>query len=55
MKLAKTERAHPVTAMAASPWAPLLAVSGHERVLLYNSDTLKLLGTLPFPERTVTC
>ncbi len=37
--------------MAASPWAPLLAVAGHERVLLYNTDTLKLLGTLPFPER----
>jgi WD40 repeat protein len=53
VKLAKTERAHPVTAMASSPWAPLLAVAGHERVLLYNTDTLKLLGTLPFPERTV--
>ncbi len=52
-KLTKTERAHPVTAMAASPWAPLVAVSGHERVLLYNSDTLKLIGTLPFPERVV--
>jgi WD40 repeat protein len=49
--LAKTEHSHPVTAMAASPWAPLLAVAGHERVLLYNSDTLKLIGTLPFPER----
>jgi hypothetical protein len=53
VKLAKTERAHPVTALAASPWAPLLAVSGHERVLLYNSDSLKLIGALPFPERTV--
>ncbi len=51
VSLAKTERPHPVTAMAASPWAPLLAVAGHERVLLYNTDTLKLLGTLPFPER----
>src|SRR5262245_38091408 len=49
--LVKTERSHPVTAMAASPWAPLLAVAGHERVLIYNSDTLKLIGTLPFPER----
>jgi WD40 repeat protein len=49
--LAKTERPHPVTAMAASPWAPLLAVSGHERVLVYNTDTLKLVGTLAFPER----
>ena len=26
-------------------------MSGHERVLLYNTDTLKLLGMLPFPER----
>jgi WD40 repeat protein len=49
--LPKTERPHAVTAMATSPWAPLLAVSGHERVLLYNSDTLKLIGTLAFPER----
>lgn len=49
--LPKTARAHPVTAMAASPWAPLLAVAGHERVLLYNTDTLKLIGTLAFPER----
>lgn len=47
----KTARAHPVTALAASPGAPLLAVSGHECVLLYNTDTLALLGTLPFPER----
>lgn len=50
-ELPKTARAHPVTAMAASPWAPLLAVAGHERVLLYHTETLKLLGTLPFPER----
>jgi WD40 repeat protein len=53
VKLAKTERAAPVTALATSPWAPLVAVAGHERVLLYNSDTLKLIGTLAFPERTV--
>ncbi|MBX3400789.1 MAG: hypothetical protein KF873_18800 [Gemmataceae bacterium] len=49
--LPKTERAHAVTALASSPWAPLVAVAGHERVLLYNSDTLKLVGTLAFPER----
>jgi len=51
LKLSVTERPHPVTAMASSPWAPVLAVSGHERVLLYNTDTLKLIGTLAFPER----
>ncbi len=49
--LPKTLRAHPVTALAASPWAPLVAVAGHERILLYNSDTLKPVGVLPFPER----
>jgi len=49
--LPKTARPHPVTAMAASPWAPLVAIGGHERILLYHSDTLALLGVLPFPER----
>lgn len=49
--LPHTQRAHPVTALASSPWAPLLAVSGHEGVLLYNTDTLERLGVLPFPER----
>lgn len=49
--LPKTARPHPVTALANSPWAPLVAVAGHERVLVYHSDTLKLLGTLAFPER----
>ncbi len=43
-------RPHPVTALAASPWAPLLAVAGHERIYLYNSTTRALLGELPFPE-----
>lgn len=51
VSFSKTERPHAVTAMAASPWAPLLAVASHERVLLYNTDTLKLVGTLAFPER----
>src|SRR5579862_7257001 len=32
VKLPETARANPVTALAASPWAPLLAVSGHERI-----------------------
>jgi WD40 repeat protein len=49
--LPRTRRAHPVTALAASPWAPLVAVSGHERILLYNTDTLEPIGQLPFPER----
>jgi WD40 repeat protein len=45
-----TARASAVTALAASPWAPLVAVAGQKQVLLYHSDTLELLGVLPFPE-----
>ena len=43
-------RPHPVTALAASPWAPLLAISGHERIYLYDLDKRTALGELPFPE-----
>jgi hypothetical protein len=41
-----------VTALASSPWAPLLALGGQKQVLLYHSDSLELLGVLPFPEGT---
>jgi hypothetical protein len=46
----RTVKANAVTALAASPWAPLVAVGGQKQVLLYHSDTLELLGVLPFPE-----
>jgi WD40 repeat protein len=46
----RTPRANALTALAASPWAPLVAVGGQKQVLLYHSDTLDLLGVLPFPE-----
>ncbi len=45
-----TKRPHPVTAMATSPRAPLLAVAGHEQVLLYHADSHEALGSLAFPE-----
>lgn len=45
-----TPRAAAVTALAASPWAPLVAVAGQKQISLYNSDTAELLGVLPFPE-----
>ena len=45
-----TARADAVTALAASPWAPLVAVGGFQQVLLYNTQTLELIGVLPFPE-----
>ena len=42
-----------ITALAASPWAPLLAVSGHQQVLLYDLTDFTLAGVIPFPEGTV--
>lgn len=45
-----TVRPHPVTALAASPWAPLLAVGRHGCVALVHADTAASLGTLPFAE-----
>ncbi len=43
-------RADAVTAMAHSPWAPLMAVGSTKQVLLYHSETKELVGVLPFPE-----
>lgn len=49
----KTSRASAVTAIAASPWAPVIALAGQKQVLLYHGDTLELLGVLPFPEGSI--
>ncbi|WP_437223285.1 c-type cytochrome domain-containing protein [Planctomicrobium sp. SH661] len=46
----KTARPMPVLTMAASPWAPLLAVSGQEQIRLVNLETRKPMGALSFPE-----
>ncbi|WP_182870471.1 c-type cytochrome domain-containing protein [Rhodopirellula sp. JC639] len=45
-----TSRAAAVTAIAASPWAPVVAVAGQKQIVMYHSDTAELLGILPFPE-----
>jgi hypothetical protein len=45
-----TLRGDAITGLAASPWSPLIAVAGQKQVLLFNSDTLALLGILPFTE-----
>ncbi|MBN9121187.1 MAG: hypothetical protein J0I06_18885 [Planctomycetes bacterium] len=37
-----------ILAMAASPWAPLLAVGGQKQVVLYNTDTNQIVGFIPF-------
>lgn len=43
-------RGNAVTALATSPWAPLVAVAGHHQVLLYSTQDLRLLAVFPFPE-----
>ncbi len=48
--LPEPARANPVTALAASPWAPLLAIAGHERIYLFNLETRAAAGQLAFPE-----
>jgi len=45
-----TPKAAAVHAIAASPWAPLIAVTGQRQVLLHSTETLELVGILPFPE-----
>jgi hypothetical protein len=42
-----------IVAMAASPWAPLVAVAGHKQVLLYRTTDYHLVGVLPFPEGAI--
>ena len=39
-----------VTSLATSPWGPLAAVGGQKQILLYNTQSLELVGVLPFPE-----
>jgi len=45
-----TRRMTAITGLAASPCAPLIAIAGQKQVLLFQSDTLQLLGILPFEE-----
>ncbi|MFG0288925.1 MAG: c-type cytochrome domain-containing protein [Rhodopirellula sp. JB044] len=45
-----TQRAAAVTAIGASPWAPLVAVAGQKQIVLYHGETAELLGILPFEE-----
>ncbi len=47
-----TQKPNSITALASSPWAPLMAVSGFQQILLYSTQTGLLSGVLPFPEGT---
>src|SRR5258706_3369486 len=48
--LVRTRRPGALMCLAASPWAPLVAIGGRHQVLLYDTNSLELLGVLPFPE-----
>ncbi len=50
LTLKETARPHPVTALATSPWAPLAAIAGHERIYLYDLAKRVPTGELAFPE-----
>ena len=39
-----------ITALASSPWAPLVAVSGQRQALIYDTNTKVLAGIYPYPE-----
>jgi len=43
-----TARPGALLCLAESPWAPLAAIGGRHQILLYNTDTLQLLGVIPF-------
>ena len=45
-----TARPASIHAIATSPWAPLLAITGQHQILLHHTDSLELVGILPFPE-----
>ena len=44
----RTDRTSVSTAMAVSPWSPLIAIGGQRQVLLYNTDSLSVAGIIPY-------
>ncbi len=46
----ETSRSAAISALAASPWAPLIAIGGQQQVCLYHAQSGELLGIVPFPE-----
>lgn len=49
----RTLRAPTVTALAASPVAPIFAVRGNRQILIHHANEAALLAALPFPEGRV--
>jgi hypothetical protein len=48
----RTQRVTMVKSIATNPWSSVAAVASQRQILLYNTQTLDLLGVLPFPEGT---
>jgi hypothetical protein len=48
--LVRTKATTSVTAMAANPWAPVVALGGQKQVFLYHTETGEPLGIVPFDE-----
>jgi WD40 repeat protein len=46
-------RPNAILALAASPWAPLVAVAGHKQILIYHTGQHRLVAVFPFPEGTI--
>jgi len=46
-------RGTPLSAIAASPWAPVVALAGARQIVLYHTGDLEYIGVLPFPEGTL--
>ena len=45
-----TDKSNSLTALGVSPWAPLVALGGQKQIVLFHTETLEMLGVLPFPE-----
>ena len=46
----RTSATNALTALAVSPWAPVVALGGQKQILLYHTETYEPLGVLPFGE-----
>ncbi len=49
----RTTHGTPLSAIASSPWAPVVALAGARQVVLYHTGDFEFLGVLPFPEGTL--
>ncbi|MBI5766416.1 MAG: hypothetical protein HZA93_01370 [Verrucomicrobia bacterium] len=47
------ERGSALSAVASSPWAPVVALSGTRQIVFYRTSDFEFAGVLPFPEGLV--